>query len=247
VNDGALTSAAATVSITVQAPPNTAPVADPISVTTTAGTPVTITLRGRDAEQCELGFEIVTPPTKGTLSGLANVGCVAGAPNVDSATIVYSPAAGFSGSDAFTYRVTDGNLASGPVTVPITVSAPSPPPVMPAMYVSALAFDTRMRGTRHEERIVATVRTASGPVGNATVTIEVFNGSGSLVATFRGVTGTDGVFRTDWLKGLTNGTYVAEVAALTANGLRWDQTKGPAGVTDLDGDGRPDASHKIPH
>jgi hypothetical protein len=38
--------------------------------------------------------------------------------------VTYTPAAGFSGADAFTFRALDGSLASAPASVSITVAAP---------------------------------------------------------------------------------------------------------------------------
>jgi hypothetical protein len=42
-------------------------------------------------------------------------------PNADTATITYTPAAGFVGDDTFTYTVSDGLLASPPATVTVAV------------------------------------------------------------------------------------------------------------------------------
>ena len=49
-------------------------------------------------------------------------------------SFTYTPAAGFSGSDSFTYRANDGNADSSAATVTITVNPPppSPPPPPPA-------------------------------------------------------------------------------------------------------------------
>jgi hypothetical protein len=44
--------------------------------------------------------------------------------NEDSAPITYAPAAGFSGTDAFTFTVSDGTSVSSPATVSINVVAP---------------------------------------------------------------------------------------------------------------------------
>src|SRR5204862_6122895 len=70
VNDGSLTSAVATVSITVTAV-NDAPIANSQSVTTAEDTAKAITLTGSDADGPVTNFAVVTMPTHGTLSGIA--------------------------------------------------------------------------------------------------------------------------------------------------------------------------------
>jgi hypothetical protein len=74
-----------------------------------------------DVDSCELTFLIVTPPTHGTLGSIANSACTPGLPDSDAATVTYTPAAGYVGSDSFTYTVSDGLLTSLPATVTIDV------------------------------------------------------------------------------------------------------------------------------
>jgi hypothetical protein len=69
-----------------------------------------ITLTGSDADGDPLTFAIVTGPANGVLSGTA--------PNV-----TYTPAANYSGSDSFTFKVNDGTVDSTVATVSITVQA----------------------------------------------------------------------------------------------------------------------------
>ena len=113
-------------------PANTAPTANPQSVTTGANTPATITLGGSDAETCDLAFTVVTQPANGTLGAIAPAACTPGTPNADSATVTFTPAAGYSGGDAFTFRVSDGSLDSAAATVSITVTP------QPTMHVGDL-------------------------------------------------------------------------------------------------------------
>jgi hypothetical protein len=108
-----------TVTIT---PVNDAPVADSKSVTTSFQTAVTITLTGNDVETCDLGFEVVTTAAHGTLGTPSSVLCVTLLPPyADSSRVIYTPNAGFSGVDTFTYRTSDGSLTSQLVTVTVEV------------------------------------------------------------------------------------------------------------------------------
>jgi len=93
-SDGASESNLATVSITI-APVNDPPVATNQSVSTRESQPVLITLTATDVEGDALSFTIESAPAQGTLSGAAPI-------------VTYTPAAGFSGSDAFTFRASDG-------------------------------------------------------------------------------------------------------------------------------------------
>ncbi|HET7728173.1 MAG TPA: Ig-like domain-containing protein [Candidatus Limnocylindrales bacterium] len=127
ISDGADT-ASATVSVTV-APADDPPAAASRSATTTAGTAVTITLTGTDVDTCELTFATFTLPASGVLGTLGNAACVANAAGgTDTATVVYTPNAGFTGTDSFTYQVADLTGPSAPATVTITVNPPAPPP-----------------------------------------------------------------------------------------------------------------------
>ena len=89
-------------------PPNTAPVAIAQSVTTVQNTPMSIPLAATDAEGDALTVAIIFQPAHGTLGGTA--------PNV-----TYTPAAGYFGTDSFTFKANDGTLDSAPATVNIAV------------------------------------------------------------------------------------------------------------------------------
>ncbi len=110
------------VSVTVT-PANVAPVANAQSVSTPQGTAKAITLTGSDANGDPLTYAIVSQPTRGTLSGTP--------PNV-----TYTPSAGYSGSDSFTFKVNDGKVDSAPATVSITVTPVNAAPVANAQSVS---------------------------------------------------------------------------------------------------------------
>jgi hypothetical protein len=106
-------------------PPNTVPTANPTSASTARDTAVTIALGGSDPETCELVFSIATPPSHGSLGTVGNQACAAGAPNTDTASILFTPTAGYTGPDSFTYRVFDGTDVSSPATASITVTTPA--------------------------------------------------------------------------------------------------------------------------
>lgn len=108
VNDGALNSNTATVSITVTAVPD-APVANSLVVSTAEDVALPVNLSGTDADGDALAYSIVANPAHGTLSGSGQ-------------SITYSPAANYNGPDAFTYRVNDGTTNSNTATVSITVT-----------------------------------------------------------------------------------------------------------------------------
>lgn len=100
---------------------NQPPVAANDAYSTAQDTPLTVPVPGilandSDPEGASLVASQLTAPSHGTVT-------------VNSTgSFTYTPASGFSGTDTFTYRVTDGALWSSPATVTITVTdAPSPP------------------------------------------------------------------------------------------------------------------------
>ena len=128
VNDGTNDSSPATASLTITPPAaNTIPTANPASKTTPYETAGTVNLGGSDPETCDLTFAIVNAPAHGALGSIANNACSAGSPNTDSATVTYTPAAGYSGDDSFTYTVNDGTDTSSPATATLTVSPNTAP------------------------------------------------------------------------------------------------------------------------
>ncbi|MBF4802201.1 putative Ig domain-containing protein, partial [Aeromonas hydrophila] len=64
-------------------------------------------------------------------------------------SITYTPAAGYAGSDSFTYTATNANGTSSPATVTITVSAPS-------IVVSPGALSNGSVGMAYSQTITAT-------------------------------------------------------------------------------------------
>ena len=121
VNDGTIDSLTATVSITITGT-NDIPIADGKAISTNEDTATGITLSGSDVESCELTFSIVSPPAKGSVGTPSNIGCIAGTPNTDSASVTYTPTLNANGPDSFTYKVNDSTADSLTATVSITIN-----------------------------------------------------------------------------------------------------------------------------
>lgn len=101
--------------------PNQPPVAQEQTVETLATMAKVITLAGRDPEGKPVTFQIVDNPAHGSLNGTG-------------ANWLYQPAPNFTGTDAFTFKVNDGQLDSGPAKVMIAVkSLPLPPNTPPTI------------------------------------------------------------------------------------------------------------------
>ena len=115
VNDGVEDSNTATVSITVNSV-NDIPVADDATYSTNQDTPVAIILVANDpVEGDPLTYMVVANPANGVLSGTP--------PN-----LTYTPNAGFSGSDSFSFKANDGIDDSNTAIVSITVVATNAAP-----------------------------------------------------------------------------------------------------------------------
>ena len=112
-NDGTVNSNTATVSVTVNKV-NHAPVASDQSVSTNQETALQVTLGASDSDGDVLTFEVGVGPAHGSLGA------------VSGNKVTYTPAAGYSGPDSFTFRANDGTVNSNTATVSITVVPPSP-------------------------------------------------------------------------------------------------------------------------
>ncbi|MCX6049691.1 MAG: Ig-like domain-containing protein [Chloroflexi bacterium] len=99
----------ATISLTVL-PTNTAPLADSLILTTSEESAVAVNLTASDADNDALIYTLVTSPTHGLLLG-------------DHVDWVYTPNAGFTGTDTFTFKANDGQADSALATVTINVVA----------------------------------------------------------------------------------------------------------------------------
>lgn len=112
ISDGALT-ATATVNITVRIAP---PVANPDSATTVRGTPVSFNVLDNDSDPSgeALSLVAVGSPANGSASFTA------------AGVVTYTPAAGFLGTDTFSYRARNasGIEVEGRITVTVTAQPP---------------------------------------------------------------------------------------------------------------------------
>ena len=90
-------------------------------VVASPGTPLSITLSASDPNipQSSFHFAIVSPPAHGALS------------SIHGNSVTYTPGAGFSGSDAFTFTAANDDGTSNPATVSIVDGVPAPRRVVP--------------------------------------------------------------------------------------------------------------------
>ena len=109
VDPSLATSAPATASITVTSV-NDQPVAGSATVSAVSAQPTNVVLSGSDVDGDALTYVIVSPPTHGALSG-------------SGPAFVYTSISGYVGSDSFSYAVSDSQLQSATMVVPITVTA----------------------------------------------------------------------------------------------------------------------------
>jgi hypothetical protein len=131
-----------------------APTCFDVGVTGSQGSAASVDLSCSDVNSNPLTYSIVAQPANGTLT-------------VTGAKVSYTPNAGFSGTDTFTYLASDGAATSAPATANVVVlsqaSAPPfvPPSVAPGPKAGACANDVigtaardLMAGTASGERLV---------------------------------------------------------------------------------------------
>jgi Cadherin-like domain len=111
-----------------QVPPSCGPVVDNVA----AGAPTTIVLSCNAQNHDPVTLAIAGAPAHGKLGTI----------NQAAGTVLYTPVAGYAGPDSFSYRASDGPLASNPATVSLTIAraatpAPTPTPKLSAVSQSA--------------------------------------------------------------------------------------------------------------
>jgi cellulose biosynthesis protein BcsQ len=115
VNDGAVDSFLATVSINVTAV-NDAPVVDEDKATVQEDTPTPITLIGSDPDGDSLTYIVVTDPSHGSL-------------NKTESSLIYTPDVDYNGPDRFSFKANDGVTDSAAATFAIEVAPVDDPPI----------------------------------------------------------------------------------------------------------------------
>ena len=117
VHNGAAASAPATVAVAVRNV-NEPPVADNKAVSTTEDTPAQVTMSGSDPDDdpAILSFVVTVAPVHGELTG-------------SGATLTYTPAPDFHGTDTFAYKASDGLDQSDAATVTVTVTPVNDAPI----------------------------------------------------------------------------------------------------------------------
>lgn len=103
--------------------PNATPSAMGVEFTVDENTASKLTLTAHDADGDELSFRIVSTPKEGTLGVVKHS-------STNSATVLYSPAADFTGTDWFSFTAGDGASESQEAIVRITVLPPAVPPMI---------------------------------------------------------------------------------------------------------------------
>ena len=134
--DGTLAGPAATVSIVVTG----APACQDVARTTRVDTAVSVPLTCTDPDGDALTLSIVAGPSKGSLDGMSG------------GAVTYTPDAGESGADSFTYRASDGTASRRPATVSITsrgrraaMTSRAPPRSAPGVGAAGLHRSGRRR------------------------------------------------------------------------------------------------------
>jgi hypothetical protein len=132
---------------------NAAPIADSQTVITNVNRAVAIKLMASDSDP--LTYQVIGAPAHGVLLGLA--------PN-----LTYVPDSGFSGTDSFTFRASDGQAVSNLATV--TIIMDSTPPT-----VTCSVSPNRFWPPNHQlitvQATVIVVDTLSGPAGFTLVSV----------------------------------------------------------------------------
>ena len=111
--------------VIVKEQPNSLPVAENQTVSTSEDSAVSITLMGSDEETESLTFSIVSQPEHGAISGVA--------PN-----LTYLPNPNYFGNDAFSFIVNDGEADSLEAVVSISVASENDHPIANRQSIAAV-------------------------------------------------------------------------------------------------------------
>ena len=166
IGDGNGGTATGTASVTVT-PVNDPPTAVPDTVTLDedAGATAVDVLANDTTDAGEtLTITAVTQPSNGTAA-------------ISGGRIVYSPRAGFHGTDSFGYTITDGNGGTASALVTVSVTAPLPTPVDVVAVGADVGSRVRVVRTDRQE-ILADFEAFPGFQGGVTVAMGDFTGDG---------------------------------------------------------------------
>lgn len=169
-------------------PNNRAPLAQSGVVSTSEESAVAINLQGSDDDGDTLRYSVVSNPAYGTLE------------KSDDNAFVYTPKAGFIGSDQFSYKVNDGQADSPTAQVKINVTAAP----MIASAVGLVVDDKNGNGQADEGERGA---------GGLRVTLTATNFAHDRAATYEAYTDRNGTWRID---DLPLGTYNLSVNSTSA-------------------------------
>jgi hypothetical protein len=167
VSDGQLVSSVATVSLSITGV-NDAPETSGQHVNVPYNTLTNVTFSATDTENDSLSYEIVQGPSNGLLG------------MIEGAEVAYSPNSTFSGSDQFTFRVSDGTSYSSTHNVTISVNSAG----IRHLYLSTSGNDANDGSEalpfRNAQR-AADAAIAANPTGPSPIFIHVGNsGSGDF-------------------------------------------------------------------
>ncbi|MGK7393732.1 MAG: MBG domain-containing protein [Candidatus Cyclobacteriaceae bacterium M3_2C_046] len=107
-------------------PVNDKPIANNQNVATPEDQAKEITLTGSDVDQDDLSFTLLADPQNGTISDF----------DASQGTLTYTPDINYVGTNAFSFKVNDGNLDSDPATVNITITNVNDKPLANQQKVS---------------------------------------------------------------------------------------------------------------
>ena len=193
-------SASATVSASVYANPSA--VNDSVTVTENSAT--TFDPRTNDSDPNSFGLTVTSVGTPGN-----------GRASTTGTAVTYTPALNYSGSDSFTYAISNGHGGSAAATVSVTVT-PSTPPVANTDTISvpengALSFDPRANDTSSGGYTLSIYTTSTPSHGS----VLNFGGTSLSYTPAPGYTGTDNFTYTifDGHGGGATGTVNANVYA----------------------------------
>ena len=199
----------ASVSITVEAPPNDAPT---VSITSPADeltfdSEATILFEGT-ASDTEDGALTASLDWTSSIDGPIGTG--------GSFSTMLSD-----GNHTITADVTDSGNKTGSASISITVGTPPDEPTSVSVYGITYATEGGKNKDKHLLITVALLDDLGDPVGGASVSIDLFRDA-SFVASGTATTGTDGTV-TFTSKNANSGCYTTTVTGVTAAGLNWDE------------------------